>query len=121
MTNLLLRWVVSAVALLVVTYFVPGVSVSGFVAALVAAAAIGFINATLGAVIKFFALPLRIVTLGLASLVINALMLMLAAAIVPGFYVSGFIAALVGSIVLSLTTAVFGWFLSSDSEKAPNR
>ena len=59
--------------------------------------------------------------MGLASLVINALMLMLAAAIVPGFYVSGFIAAVVGSIVLSLTTAVFGWFLPSDSEKAPNR
>ena len=103
----------SAVALVVVAYFVPGVSVSGFVAALVAAAAIGFINATLGAVIKFFALPLRIVTLGLASLVINALMLMLAAAVVPGFRVSGFIAALLGSIVLSLVTAVFGWFLPS--------
>eukprot|EP00456_Euglypha_rotunda_P078867 TRINITY_DN75587_c0_g1_i1.p2 TRINITY_DN75587_c0_g1~~TRINITY_DN75587_c0_g1_i1.p2 ORF type:complete len:119 (+),score=29.38 TRINITY_DN75587_c0_g1_i1:100-456(+) len=116
MTNLIVRWVMSALALFVVAYFVPGVSVSGFVAALVAAAAIGFINATLGATIKFFAWPVRIVTLGLASLVINALMLMLAAAIVPGFRVSGFVAAVLGSIVLSLTTAVFGWFLPSGDD-----
>ena len=111
MTNLLLRWLLSAAALFVVAYFVPGVSVSGFIAALIAAAAIGFINATLGAFIKFLAWPARVLTLGLASLVINALMLMLAAAIVPGFRVDGFIAAVLGSIVLSVVTAVGGWFL----------
>ena len=111
MTNLLLRWLFSAVALFVVAYFVPGVSVSGFMSALIAAAAIGFINATLGAVIKFFAWPFRVLTLGLVSLVINALMLMLAAAVVPGFRVDGFIAALLGSILLSVVTAVFGLFL----------
>ena len=98
-------------ALFVVAYFVPGVSVSGFMSALIAAAAIGFIHATLGAVIKFFAWPFRVLTLGLVSLVINALMLMLAAAVVPGFRVDGFIAALLGSILLSVVTAVFGLFL----------
>ena len=114
MMNLLLKWALSAAALFVVAYFVPGVSVSGYVSALIAAAAIGFINATLGAVIKFFAWPLRVVTLGLMSLVINALMLMLAAALVPGFRVDGFIAALLGSIVLSVVTSVGGWFLPGE-------
>jgi putative membrane protein len=114
MTSLLLRWVFSALALLVVAYFVPGVSVSGFVAALIAAAAIGFINATLGAVIKFFAWPFRLLSLGLLSLVINGLMLMLAAALVPGFRVDSFIAALLGSILLSIVTAIFEWFLPSE-------
>lgn len=111
MTNLLLRWAVSAAALLVVTYFVPGVSVSGVTTAFVAAAAIGFINATLGAVIKFLAWPVRVLTLGLASLVINAVMLLLAAAVVPGFRVSGFFAALVGSVLLSVVTSLFGLFI----------
>lgn len=117
MTNLLLHWVFSAAALLVVAYFVPGISVSGFVAALIAAAAIGLINATVGATIKFFAWPFRVLTLGLLSLVINGLMLMLAAALVPGFRVDGFIAAFLGSILLSIVTAIFDWFLPSEKAK----
>lgn len=120
MTHLLVKWLISAVALLVVAYFVPGVAVSGFTAALVAAAAIGLINATLGAVIKFLAWPARILTLGLASLVINALMLMLAASIVPGFRVSGFLAALLGSVLLSIVTAVGGWMVG-DGEPSGRR
>jgi putative membrane protein len=117
MVNLLLKWAMSAAALFVVAYFVPGVSVSGVRAAIIAAAAIGLINATLGAVIKFLAWPARVLTLGLASLVINALMLMLAAEIVTGFYVKGFIAALLGSILLSIVTSVFGWFLPEGENK----
>lgn len=117
MSNLLLKWMLSAAALFVVAYFVPGVTVSGITSALLAAAAIGLINATLGTVIKFFAFPLRVLTLGLFSLVINALMLWLAAALVPGFRVSGFVAAFVGSIVLSLVTMVGGWFLPDSNEK----
>jgi putative membrane protein len=115
--NLLLKWMLGAAALFVVAYFVPGVTVSGIPAALIAAAAIGLINATIGPIIKFLALPLRIVTLGLFSLVINALLLWLAAALVPGFHVSGFVAAFVGSIVLSLVTMVGGWFLPDADEK----
>jgi len=116
MVNLLLRWALSAAALLLVTYFVPGVTVTDWVSALIAAAVIGLVNATIGAVIKFFAWPLRVLTLGLASLVINALMLMLAAALVPGFRVSGFIAAFFGSILLSLVTSLFGMFFD-EAEK----
>lgn len=100
--RLLLNWVLSALAVWIVAQIVPGVHVSGATAALIAALAIGFINATIGFVLKIVTFPLTLVTLGLFWFVINALMLELASALVPGFQVRGFIAAFVGAIVLSL-------------------
>ncbi len=101
--RLLLSWVLSAVAVWVVAKVVPGVSVHGPVAALVAALVIGFINATIGALLKILTFPLTLLTLGLFWFVINALMLELASALLsPGFQVHGFFAAFVGAIVLSL-------------------
>ena len=100
--RLLLSWVLSAIAVWIVAKLVPGISVSGPVAALIAALAIGFINATIGLVLKIVTFPLTLITLGLFWFVINALMLKLASAVVPGFQVRGFFAAFVGAIVLSL-------------------
>jgi len=104
--RLLLNWMLSAVAVWIVAQVVPGISVRGAVAALIAALAIGFINATLGALLKILTFPLTLVTLGLFWFVINALMLELASAVVPGFQVRGFFAAFVGAIVLSLVNLV---------------
>jgi putative membrane protein len=100
--KLLLNWVLSALAVWVVSKIVPGFYVSGLVAALIAALAIGFINATLGLLLKIITLPLTLLTLGLFWLIINALMLELASAVVPGFQIHGFLAAFIGAIVLSL-------------------
>jgi putative membrane protein len=100
--RLLLHWILSALAVWIVAQVVPGVHVSGVVAALIAALAIGFINATLGALLKIITFPLTLITLGLFWFVINALMLELAAAVVPGFQVRSFGAAFLGAIVLSL-------------------
>ena len=100
--RLLLNWVLSAVAVWVMAQVVPGIHVNGAMAALIAALAIGFINATIGFVLKIITFPLTMVTLGLFWFVINALMLELASAVVPGFQVQGFLAAFVGAIVLSL-------------------
>jgi putative membrane protein len=100
--RMLLNWILSAIAVWIVAKIVPGVHVNGAIAALIAALAIGFINATLGLVLKVITFPLTIVTLGIFWFVINALMLELAAALVPGFQVHGFIAAFIGAIVLSL-------------------
>jgi putative membrane protein len=104
--KLLLNWVLSAVAVWIVAQVVPGVHVSGAMAALIAALAIGFINATIGALLKIITFPLTLLTLGLFWLVINALMLELASAVVPGFQVRGFVAAFIGAIVLSLVNLV---------------
>jgi putative membrane protein len=115
--RLLLNWVLSAIAVWIVSKLVPGVHVSGPVAALIAALAIGFINATLGALLKIFTFPLTVVTLGLFWLVINALMLELASAVVPGFQVRGFFAAFVGAIVLSLVNLVLKAIVMPSEEK----
>ncbi len=89
--RLLLHWVLSAIAVWIVAHIVPGISVSGPMAALIAAAVIGLVNATLGLMLKILTFPLTILTLGLFWFVINALMLELAAALVKGFYVRNFI------------------------------
>jgi putative membrane protein len=100
--KLLLNWILSALAVWVVSKIVPGFYVSGVVAALIAAVAIGLINATVGLILKVITFPLTILTLGIFWLIINALMLELASAFVPGFQIRGFFAAFIGAIVLSL-------------------
>ncbi len=102
MVRVLIHWLLSAVALMLVAHLVPGFYLRGFAAALWAAVIIGLINATLGALLKLITFPLTILTLGLFWFVINALMLWLATWFVPGFRISGFLAALVGAIVLAL-------------------
>jgi putative membrane protein len=111
MTKLLLGWLASTIALLIVANVVPGFAVSGFQSALIAAVVIGFINGTLGAVIKFFTFPFRILTLGLLSLVINAVMLLVADALLDGLTINSFTAAFLGSILLSIVTTVLRWLI----------
>src|ERR1700685_4057026 len=88
--RLLLNWVLSAVALWIVAHVISGFHVSGPIAALIAALVIGFVNATLGAFLKIITFPLTMITLGIFWLVINAAMIELASAIVPGFHVDTF-------------------------------
>ncbi len=106
MVDLLLHWFISAASLLIVAYLFPGIEVRGFGTALLAPVVIGLINATIGFILKIFTLPLTILTLGLFWLVINALMLQLAAALVPGFFIAGFWSAFFGAIVLSIVSTV---------------
>jgi len=101
--RLLLNWVLSGLAVWIVAHVVHGISVSGIREALIAALVIGFINATIGALLKILTFPLTLVTLGLFWFVINALMLKFASVLLaPGFRVEGFLAAFVGAILLSL-------------------
>lgn len=102
MRNLLLSWMASAAALLIVAYVVPGFHVAGIVAALIAAVAIGLVNGTLGAILKVLAFPIGCLTFGLAFLVINALMVWLASTLVDGFRIDGFLPAFIGAVLLSI-------------------
>ena len=106
MASLLFHWLVSAASLIIVAYLIPGIEIRGLGTALIAPIVIGLVNATIGFVLKILTLPLTLLTLGLFWLVINALMLQLAAAIVPGFYVSGFWSAFFGAIILSFVSMV---------------
>jgi len=110
--RLLLNWVLSALAVWIVSRVVPGIYVSGPVAALIAALVIGFVNATIGLLLKILTFPLTLVTLGLFWFVINALMLKLASALLsPGFQVRTFGAAFIGAIVLSLVNMLLKWLV----------
>jgi putative membrane protein len=102
MLSMLLRWILSALALLAVAYIVPGFRVVSLPSALIAVLVIGFLNMTLGLILKIFTFPFAILTLGLIFLVINALMLMLAAKITPGLQISSFGAAFIGAVVLAV-------------------
>jgi putative membrane protein len=99
---LLLHWLLYAIALLLVSRIVPGFMVKGLAPALIAALVIGLLNATVGLLLKIITFPISILTLGIFLLVINALMILLASSIVPGFQVSGFGPAFWGGIVLAL-------------------
>jgi putative membrane protein len=99
--KLIVNWLLSAVALLCVAYLYHGVVVSGFGAALVAAFVIGLFNMILRPILVVLTLPVTVITLGLFLFVINALMFWFAAGVLDGFYVRGFGAALLGSLIYS--------------------
>ena len=104
MAGLVVRWIVSAVALHLTNLLVPGITLHGIGALLGAAAVIGILNAVVRPVVHLLTLPLSILTLGLFALVVNAAMLPLAAAFVPGFEVHGFWAAFFGWLLMSFFT-----------------
>ncbi len=103
------RLLIHMVAILIISYILPGViRVDGVWAALVAAFILGIVNAVIRPILIFFTLPITILTLGLFLLVINGLMLWLVSAIVKGFQVNGFWGAVLGSILISIVS----WVLS---------
>ena len=111
MLMLLARWLLNALALLLVAYLYEGVQVTGFTAAMLAALVLGLVNAVVRPVLVLLTLPVTILTLGLFLFVLNALLFWLVAEIVGGFRVTGFVAALVGSILYSLITLLTSWLL----------
>jgi putative membrane protein len=114
MKSLVLHLVLTAIAILIVAQVVGGVQVSGFGAALIGALILGFVNAFVRPVMILLTLPLTIVTLGLFLFVLNAFMLWLVAALVPGFQISGFGAALLGSLLLTVLNILIDRLASKD-------
>jgi putative membrane protein len=97
---------VTALGLLIAAYFVPGIEVSGLYIAIVAAFILGLLNLVVRPIILLFTLPINILTLGLFTFVINAFMFWFAASFIEGFSVTGFIPALLGSILVSIFTTI---------------
>jgi putative membrane protein len=104
MQGLVIRWLVSAVALYLTSLIVAGVEIDGVMPLLFAAVTIGILNAVVRPIILLLTLPLNILTLGLFTLVVNAFMLWMAAKVVIGFVVTGFWAALGGWLLMSFFT-----------------
>lgn len=99
---LLLKWIVFALIVLFTAWLVPGVEVDNYVTAFLVAAVIAIINVSLKPALTLITMPINVLSLGLFTLVINALLLMFVAYLVPGFEVDGFIAAFLGAIIMSL-------------------
>ncbi len=107
MLNFLLKLLISGLTVLLASMLLPGVTVDGFMSAVIVAAFLALLNATLKPLLVILTIPITLLTLGLFLLVINAVMILLADAILPGFEVAGFWWALLFSIILSLFTSVF--------------
>ena len=99
---ILVRWICMALALVFTAWLIPGISVKSFLTALLATVIIALINTFIKPLLQIITLPINLVTLGLFTLVINALLFMLAGWITPGLIVNGFWSALLGSLVFSL-------------------
>lgn len=106
MMKLIFRVVIGALALLGVAYLIPGVEVDTFYAALIASIVIGILNTIVRPILFILTLPITIITLGLFSFVLNALLFWFASSFLEGFTVSGFLPALFGSILISLASAI---------------
>jgi putative membrane protein len=102
MIKLIVRWLLLAAALLLVAYLYPGVTVASFGAAMIAAFVLGLLNTIVRPLLVLLTLPVTLITLGLFLFVINALMFWAAAYLLNGFNVTGFAAALIGSLIYSL-------------------
>lgn len=96
------RWILYALALLFVAWIVPGIRLAGALPAFWAALVIGLVNISIRPLLLILTLPINILTLGLFTFIINALMFLLVAKLVPGFSVEGFGAALLGSVLLAV-------------------
>ncbi len=117
MFGLLIRWVLSALALILTTKVVPGITVNDVTALFIAALVLGLVNAIVRPILIFFTLPLTFITLGLFLFVVNAITFGLAAWLVPGFQVAGFLPALLGSIVMSILSFIFSMFIKVGETK----
>jgi putative membrane protein len=102
----IVNWLLGALALWLVAQIIPGMQLRSYGTALLATVVIGLVDLLIGPILRFIAFPITFLTLGLFRLVINALLLKLASMFTPGFRIDGFLAALLGSLVLAIVTAV---------------
>lgn len=104
--HLLIKWLIGALAVLGAAYFIPGIAVASFYTALIVAALWGIVNVIVKPILLILTLPLTILTLGLFTFVINALLFWFLGTVVKGFIVDGFIAAFLGALFVSVVSFI---------------
>jgi putative membrane protein len=104
--SILIRWLLSALALMLVAYIIPGIELSNFYIALITAVIIGLLNLFIRPILVLITLPINIITLGLFTFILNALLFWFAASFIDGFSVSGFWAAFFGALVFSVISSI---------------
>ena len=112
MKGVLLRWLILTVAIMTAAYLFSGIHVSGFGSALFAALILGILNAFFRPILFILTLPINVMTLGLFTFAINALLLMMTSGVIGGLVVDGFWSAMFGSLVISLVSLLLSSFVS---------
>ena len=116
--NYIIRWLVNAVGLLIVSKIMQSIEIDGILTAIVAAAVIGLINIFLRPLLLILTLPINILSLGLFTLVINGLIFYFVGSIVEGFHVSGFLAAFLGALILSIINVLATFLIGMGKGRA---
>ena len=111
MKGVLLRWFVLTIAVLTACWLLDGIRVNGIFPALLAAALLGILNAVFRPILILLTLPVNILTLGLFTFVINALLLMIVSAVIPGFDIRGFWTAVLGALIISAASGLLNLFI----------
>jgi len=114
--KLLFRWVLNALAILAIARFVDGVELSGFYAALITIVILGLINALIRPVILILTLPVNLLTLGLFTFVINAIMFWFAGTVVNGFSAAWFWPAFIGAVLMTIASWIISALLANDQK-----
>ena len=109
MRGLFLRWLILTFSIIATSYLIDGIQISGFLSAFSAAAILGILNAFFRPILLILTLPVNILSLGLFTFVINAIVLMMVSGVISGFEVNGFWSAVFGSLLISLVS----WLLTS--------
>jgi len=116
--NYVIRWLINAVGLLIVSKIMESIEIDGLITAVVAAAVIGIINIFLRPILIILTLPINILTLGLFTLVINGLIFYFVGSIVEGFHVTGYLAAFLGALILSVINVMASFMIGMGKGKA---
>ena len=114
MHGLFLRWIILTAAILITSYLMDGIKVSGFFSAFFTAALLGILNAFFRPILIVLTLPINILTMGFFTFIINAVMLLMAQGVIPGFSIDGFWSAVFGSIVIGLISWVLNILINQN-------
>jgi len=117
---LFVKWIVLTSSILLVSYLLKGIAIDHFLSAFFAAAVLGILNGIVRPVLILLTLPINLLTFGIFTFIINAALLMLVSAIVPGFDIDGFWTAVAGSILISIVNALLNWLLRDKRPSGPS-
>lgn len=111
--SMLFRWAINSAGLVVIAYVVPGFNVDSVWIAILSALVLGLVNALVRPLLVVFTLPITVITLGLFLIVINAMMLWLAASIIPGFDIANFYVAMIGALIMWVISMATNWLIKN--------
>lgn len=100
--NMIVKWILLALLIMLIAWIIPGITITGFVSALIVVVVMSIVNVLIRPIVEFISLPINVLTLGIFSLIINALLFLLVAKFSPGFQIDGFWNGFFGALILSV-------------------